>query len=89
MQAALMCAVIAVLGGATGPRGPEVKPAVQTSPSPAVPDEKQASRDRRVDQRPVCTLIVVPADPRIDAGFARPAERKVDPGMVVPSGCRQ
>jgi hypothetical protein len=66
-----------------------VKPAVQTNPSPAAPDESPANQDRRENQKPICTLIVVPADPGIDPGFVRPAEEKVDPGMVVPSGCRQ
>jgi hypothetical protein len=88
MKTVLMCAVVAVLGGGTGPRGPAVSPVVQTNPSPAVPDEKPANQDRREGQRPICTLIVVPADPGIDAGFAQPVERQVDPGMVVPSWCR-
>ena len=88
MQTVLMCAVVAVLGVATGPRGPAVNPVVQTNPSPAVPDEKPANQDRCEDQRPICTLIVVPADPGIDAGFAQPVEQQVDLKMVVPSWCR-
>lgn len=90
MQTVLTCAVVAVLGGATGPRGPAPKPAVQTNPSPAVPDEKPANQDRRGDQKPVCTLLVVPADPGIDPAFVITIEdAKVDPEMVVPSWCRQ
>jgi hypothetical protein len=88
MQTALMCAVVAVLGVATGPRGPAVKPADQ-NPGATVPDEQPANQDRREDQRPICTLIIVPADPGIDTGFAQPLERQVDLEMVVPSGCRQ
>ena len=84
-RAALVCAVVAVLGGATSPRGPAVKPADQTNPGPAVPDEKPANQDRRGDQQPVCTLIVVPADPRVDAAFARPADWGGD-GWVVVAG---
>ena len=90
MQTALVCAVVAVLGGATSPRGPAVTPADQTNPGPAAPDEKPAKQDRRGDEKPVCTLIVVPADPRVDAAFVITIEDPiVVPGMVVASPCRQ
>ena len=43
------------------------------------------------DQRPTltCTLRNVKADPKIDPGIAREADKTIDPKMVRPSICRK
>lgn len=38
---------------------------------------------------PICTMRVVPADPDVDRGIARPAPAEVDQRMVVNSRCAE
>lgn len=87
MKAALMCAVFAALGGTAGPRS-AVTPAVQTPSKPPAPDANPRDRDPQGQLKPVCTVLALPADARLDPEFAKPMLTPVDPAMVVPSGCR-
>jgi hypothetical protein len=94
MKAALMCAVFAALEGVAGPRPDAVTPAMwtlaspQTPANPPAPRAKPPERDPQGSLKPVCTVLALPADARLDPEFAKPMMTPVDPGMVVPSGCR-
>lgn len=99
MRMALIAAFISVLGAVAGAPAAGVGPnegATQVVQSearwhrpvtePGQPRRKAGRRSALA--KPLCTMRVLRADPRVDLEIAQGQGRDVDAGMVVPSRCR-